>query len=263
MSKNFYIGNGNIAREGQDIYVGVNGVARKVKSGYVGVNGVARKFWPKIVYVWNRYNIITNYRWNKNYTVGVEENDVVYRNEPDPSTTWQRINFYVGTSDVYISLDNWDSGQNNGFYSFSPKYVWKNGESARYRNRYIYYIGLTPPTGEPIDYAYRIRRTETDEFQLNRQNGYIYTDANYFIKLKVTPTPGRFLEYVYDTNINAYPNNGVLVNNEDYISYYYNNRTVMSQDQGSFVGTITSELPDEYPQNGIQGKYWYVYQGVQ
>lgn len=42
MSKNFYLGVGNVARQVKDVYVGVKGVARRIYAGYIGIDGVAR-----------------------------------------------------------------------------------------------------------------------------------------------------------------------------------------------------------------------------
>ena len=55
MSKKWYVGVNNVAREVKHPYIGVNNVARKVKSGYVGAGGVAREFYPP--YVWKKYDV--------------------------------------------------------------------------------------------------------------------------------------------------------------------------------------------------------------
>ena len=266
MSKNFYIGNGNIAREGQDIYVGVNGVARKVKSGYVGVNGVARKFWPEVTqiwYVWDRYRVITTYRWDKSNTAGEETTIKTYVDEDLGGI--HRTDFYVGNSDIYIAYDGGTAGRDVGYYLFAgTPFLWTDGE--RYissGHSLMYYIKSSPPENTtPYYTAYRIRKGRYLEFYLTRQNGYIYTDANYFVEEKVTTIKGTFIEYVYSKESNAYPNGGMLIDEKNY-PYYYSNKTITDQVKGEFYSTVTSLNPSAYPNNGIQGNYWYVYKGTQ
>lgn len=59
MSKKWYIGVNNVAREVKHPYIGVNNVARKVKNGYVGVSGVAREFISGVDPVLNNNNWAT------------------------------------------------------------------------------------------------------------------------------------------------------------------------------------------------------------
>ena len=66
MSKKWYVGVNNVAREVKHPYIGVNNVARKVKSGYVGAGGVARQFFTH-EYTWGKYNVdvVNNYGYRQ------------------------------------------------------------------------------------------------------------------------------------------------------------------------------------------------------
>ena len=42
--------------------------------------------------------------------------------------------------------------------------------------------------------------------------------------------------------------------------YYDGERVTVADARGDFIGTVESEDPYAYPENGIQGEYWYVLQ---
>lgn len=188
MSKNFYIGNGNIAREGQDIYVGIDGVARKVKSGYVGVNGKARKFWPSTIYVWKRYTT-------------VEKPVYTYTTSSANAGIW-----YDANGSVFIhNLNSFDT---------------TTGEWA--------YVRVSRPTS---------------------------VGTNWF--------DGPLTTVIYHAN------GRVTSGGDDTYTVRYD-KIAISQDtgrtqlvQGIYIDQVFSENPSQYPQNGVSGSYWYVYQGTQ
>ena len=197
MSKNFYIGNGNIAREGQDIYVGINGVARKVKSGYVGVNGVARKFWPSVVYYyWNVYNI--------NYT----------------QTITRESNITIPFSSSPISV-----------------YTWRDYEI--------------------INGRYDLTNAKRTGNGLSNQSGYHRTDGGFIVGSWRNDTG-------YSSPTGWYWENYTLSQTSgSWVYILYCDKYDLVAKQGSYVRRVTSTNQNAYSQNGVQGDYWYVYQGTQ
>lgn len=222
MSKNVLVGVDGLAREAENLWVGVDGKARRVKSAYVGVNGVARKFWPKIVYVWNRYsinyNIVETFQrkyygsnYYYSYILRNVSGNLVYRyGTTTQQTAWpfnivSKSNLYVNNT-VYVST--------GAFFAVSPV---------------EYEVGENPPLSW---YVIRENGTSLVRGRLYYDNPPNSSTNSVYVALGELSEPG-----LYRINRQA--------------------------SQGSYVGQVTSENPNTYPQNGQSGSYWYVYQGTQ
>ena len=227
MAHETYIGVNNIAQNVNKIWIGDNGVAKKVKRGYIGdANGKARKFYSALYY-WNRYSLIIQYRWKKSM-VGYSEsrstasnvqfthsNRWVYYSREKPEPT-----LYEGEYVYYLPLDQYGSSS-----------WWSAG-----------YVISDISRGKVI---YEIRKSDTQV-----DNGVIM--GNVYVHT-VRDSAGVFVEYVYDYNNSAYPNNAVLD------GYYYSERVEYSNSQGDYIDQVTSENPSAYPDNGRGSDgYWYV-----
>lgn len=68
MSKKLYVSSTGVSHKTAKLRVGINNVSRNVVKGYIGVNNVAKQFWPdEPIYVWNRYNIVPEYKYSVTY----------------------------------------------------------------------------------------------------------------------------------------------------------------------------------------------------
>ena len=80
-----------------------------------------------------------------------------------------------------------------------------------------------------------------------------------------------WVSFQYRYNEKAYPYVMVYIvdrgGSGDGIEYRYNRRATLQQtpqqQQGTYIDQVFSVQPNTYPQNGISGSYWYVYQGTQ
>ena len=229
MSKNFYVGIGGKAREGQELYVGVNGVARKVKSGYVGVNGVARKFWPG-VFSWGRYTILNRYSWDMYDTRNQETSqDILYGNP-----------IYLGAPYYKIDRGRPTYVEGKGYYlttviSSNPSTVYHGDSYAPFQYSSYYYYQTSG--NSTVNVFGRVELGTDDSVT----------------RIEMTKVKGDNLQgNVYSTDINKYPNGGIAGN------YWYENRTLYEQVRGTYIDTVESESENAYPSNGIQDGYWYV-----
>lgn len=250
MSKNVLVGVDGLAREAENLWVGVDGKARRVKSAYVGVDGIARKFWPRIVYVWNKYNIDINYTY-KWYRATIEttlvNNGAWYATEI--SSTF--INYYWIHSDSFSVNENWfDLGSPTRRYTISTKPSSGTTEDRSFIDTY----GFVIPSRSYATTSKTIYEINSNsEFAVSNMSG------KYHYNIK----PYRIIEntgYITVTSDkrNDYPDNNQI---GDYFYTYVGSET--SNSRGSYIGKVYSEQSNAYPKNGIQGNYWYVYQGTQ
>ena len=231
MSKNFYIGNGNIAREGQDIYVGVNGVAKKVKRGYIGdANGIARLFFFS-GYVWNRYNTKIQYRWNKNN---------VQQELRESGKLGEGYAFCSVGQLVYYSRNYSITG--NSINLLNPR--WFQNERHNFMTGYYYIVGASVG-----DTCYL---PESGRIYLSHSGSIYVLDGGSLIMYSGHSYAGSFIGYVYSSNSSAYPSNGQQG------QYWYSNR-IQTYSRGSYIGQVESDNPSAYPDNGRGSDgYWYV-----
>lgn len=228
MSKNVLVGVDGLAREAENLWVGVDGKARRVKSAYVGVNGVARKIWPKIVYVWNRYNIEYDYTRTSltpNYA-GTGQNRF----------SWYKVlsipngvnNAYA--HGIYESDFNYETGEWDNVYS---RTTYRNGTQSALSKSYIWIFSTTNYGGQSVkSIAYEFASSGSRTSSLCEIGEGDYYDL---------------------------AGSGVYVHNLSRLSVY--NST--SKQGSTLLGRVTSENRNTYPTNGISGNYWYVYQGTQ
>lgn len=228
MSKNVLVGVNGLAREAENLWVGVDGKARKVKSAYVGVNGVARKFWPKIVYVWNRYGI--SYKLTESAQIRyMDSRGNFYYSYIQRNPSYNRAYIY-STSNTNTAA-NWPfeiTSRGSSFWTGDSTYISINA-----------YFSVSPTLYEAGERPsslvwYTTRCSNPNYVRSVLEFDSIYPDST---------------NHIY-----------IDLDNENGATLYKIGRQAS---QGSYVGQVTSENPNMYPQNGQSGSYWYVYQGTQ
>ena len=238
MAHETYIGVNNIAQNVNKIWIGDNGVSKKVKRGYIGdANGIARLFFFS-GYVWNRYNTITTYKWNKKDWLGYYPR---HMSDPDYMSNITYGDEEVYYTDVYFtdteSQTSW-KGTRHNFETWTVSWFRSNVQGNYVRgswSRLVYVGAVTGWNGDS-----NRPRIYIDGYQaVANENRKYYED----------------LGTVTSTDINAYPSN---IENVHTDGYYYQ-RAGETYSQGSYIDQVESENPSAYPDNGRGSDgYWYV-----
>lgn len=205
MSKKWYVGVNNVAREVKHPYIGVNNVARKVKNGYVGVGGVARQFFIR-EYTWEKYNVdvVNNYGYRR--LTSYLENVTAPPNYQG-SHTWNTTTLSSASSSGFkktgtITLPgNWannDKSLVNGTYLMADSYSIKTDSDD---DDYYYFTYIQPGEASYSKYAVYIT-----DFSSGHYKAYIY---EVYVEGTTSSVKGSYVSEVKSTDENAYPVNGI------------------------------------------------------
>ena len=221
-------------------------------------------------YVWNRYNRVstTIYRWNR-YNVNTT---TIYN--------WNRYNI---DSQIVYKWNRYTIGTSTEYYASISDY---SGNDYRYAYSSTRYANCTTDINENSFHI--IELLYGDEFNIGdwfAQNSYPPIITIYHISRmdgRGTGSSGHEYRYhwiYYDKVANLssreidcagdFIDTITSLNNSDYPSNGINNNywyiyqgQETQQSQGSASGTVRSTSSSAYPNNGIQGNYWYVYSGT-
>lgn len=226
MSKGIYIGNSN-AKKVSKLYFG-NGTSRKVKKGYIGVGNVAKLFYSS-GYVWKKYNTTERdiYYWDR--YVALLSWD--YSSYNRPNLGWRRfpnnVKCYAQTTREHCRVYNYDASpdiQDNGIIRSLAL-----GDLLR---------GTTESTADNFHSGTCLI------------SNYRYDEDEDTLYLQVVPTPEsknvediQYMEYCTFVSGSRW---------EGYNFYKSNTR-------GNYIDEVSSTSSGSYPQNGVSGNYWYVY----
>ena len=178
----------------------MNGVARKVKSAYVGVNGVARKFWPRIVYVWNRYNI--NYTWS--YSLVASGGSMYHPYSGAWGRSYYNVNISTETAPTIDATGSVIWNGNSNVITIDDDIYRVDYHSPNY----YYYIRL-------LDFGNRIIRTNGAQLYVTDYNYRYETviqsiSASSVWTMSTTPNKGSYIDQVFSEKPNTYPQNNRL-----------------------------------------------------
>ena len=230
-----YIGENEISKKVDKIYIGQDGVAKRIIRGYVGdVNGIAKLFYQRID-TWEKCNVITEYRWDRcsiSRSVRSSTRTSVYKfNNPET------IKIYRTSSTSTPSMvSNYFSG-----FSYYAGPATSDGTTAG--NTHWYALGNRP------DRCFFFPSAATIRLQ-NNGTVDVYAGGRSYTMRYISNTY-TFMDYVYSTDINAYPNG------EESGNYYYRNRKITNYSKGSFIEYVEADY-GTYPENGRGSDgYWY------
>lgn len=205
MSGKSYLGVNDIAKGVKKIYVGVNGIAREVKKGYVGVNGIAREIYSgQTIYKWKRYYRNKSYTTSKSSLSGGGYYPEITRDRSSHS-------FATGCSVIdekTAKITSAVNPQQNSYYTFIS-----HANSTNSNTIYDWTMSGFSIVGESFTcyysesgyYSYfeiyaRVDRVDTYTVTLAYPNLYKVTIYPNYSK-------GSYIDDVYSTDRNAYPNN--------------------------------------------------------
>lgn len=267
MAKGVYIGNSN-AKKVKKMYLG-NGTSHKVKKGYIGVNDVAKLFWSS-EYVWKKYNSIatTTYIWNQyNINTKYTYNEYEVNDELDnydgytPSNMGGKDDMYIcNRSGRTITLHSCPRAPDINDVTYSGTTITSLNTSVlatvtpdeEYHanmNRDYWFLGTVTSVDKYASYAnFNISPSSTIATSIEWSGSSATTSINEY---KIV-TNRELIRQVSTYSSTQYPNGGMQN------GYYYELKDTEKQ-QGAFRGAVTSERSTTYPQNGVLGNYWYVY----
>lgn len=266
MSKKIYIGQSGLAREVGTLYVGVNGQARKIKKAYIGVGNQAKQFYPEdVTYKWNRYNIKTTYKWNR-YNIKVSYVWDQYKATNTLSYTSTQVDNirYMGVGDP--SGTSYELSMVDG----EPKIAVTDVSSSEIdlgESRYVNNLGTTlygyddpryPPVWPQIVvYEYHVNEDSPSDY-IYKITGVMNGSYSAIDVYKMTAT-GEIKRGSYIKEVTS-SSSSAYPNDGISGSYWYvYDRETKSR--GSFVSSVSSSSSGAYPSNGISGRYWYVSNG--
>ena len=147
------------------------------------------------------------------------------------------------------------NGKARKFWPSTIIYVWNRYsieiQSSVYEGKVVYQSDIKHCTDDDKIYQdYYISGTSV--VLTNPYSGYLSDDENYsgyYVPKRGQSCVLRFDHEDWNNGDNIYQVIALLVK--------------QTQTQGSYIDQVFSENSSQYPQNGIQGSYWYVYQGIQ
>ena len=218
MSKKWYVGVNNVAREVKHPYIGVNNVARKVKNGYVGAGGVARQFFTG-EYKWKKYKVVTNTSYK---AVEWHTGAVYWDIRPDSRDAhkYGGLNNINNSTGKFISL-----GIKEHVYHYEKEKYGDNPPHYWLADNVYEIIGSALPGRWHIDIVYDIdSATEADYLFYNTENlfgSYEPLQAGqvkiYKTNKSTTNSRGDYIGDVFSSIDNAYPTNGIHTDGYWYI----------------------------------------------
>ena len=212
------------------IYIGTSSLSRKCTKLYVGVNGQARTI--KAGYI--GYGNVAK----KFYPVS-------YR--------WARYSISYNTSytPIIVSEDTIGFGRNCEFGQYSLIYTYTSGYNSGVNN-YLYWLsrGDRYPNPDMIDDLSNGTVFYTFEHWIGTNSGNVsYIRADFGLNSQISNT--RMVEF---TKISG-SYGGTLRRR------IHGSTKQQTPTMGSYVDTVQSESRNAYPDNGVSGSYWYVFQG--
>ena len=237
MAKAVYLGDNN-SRKVKKMYEG-NGTAHKIKKGYIGdSSGKARLFFSGATR-WNRYTVITQYRWNTYNTIYSEQ--ITGTGTAGWSTPILSI---YGAYDFACNSTKPALNTSTGLYTLTGTVGPMPGE----------YIGIAFATSKSASSIVVFPSEVNLTLQSFGSTYYLYShfmDPITYTTYSAVKSKGSFTGTVQSANQSQYPTNGISGN----LWYEY---TGLVNTIGSLIDTVTSDNENAYPANGISGNYWYV-----
>ena len=238
MSKKIYIGVGDLAKEVDPLYISVGGSTKKVSKVYVGIDGVARQAYPNtITYKWNRYNVNTTYYWDR-YNV-------------KRTYKWNRYT----TKTVYI----WDKYNATNTLDYTSEQV-----------DCIRHIGVSGEAGTSFKL---VMDGDSPALQIENISSRANLDGTRYVSdISVAPygyddpryPPMWYQIVIYDYVADSGPQPYIYKCTPTIYGGYsavdvFKMVATGGVNKGSYVGEITSSSSSTYPDDGVEGNYWYIY----
>ena len=247
MAKKDYVGINGVARKINARYVGVNNVARKVKKGYIGVGGVARLFFQAAT-TWKRYAVVTNYT----YSLSKSSTESV---NPGSSNISKTISNVAAIGSVTSTSTSTFSKYPAAFLNTSTGVVTLTGTGLSVGDKIqSQYADSANNNFETYQRGY-VLLTTNKIMEINGWQGTDYYGEEYSRKPYVTITSysGGTLKLSFYHGYLRGVSAKYSIIAHDVVS------SVSSRTKGSYIDTVEAE-DGTYPDNGIQGNYWYVKQ---
>ena len=236
MAKSVYLGNGN-SHKVTKMYEG-NGTAQKIKKGYIGdSSGKARLFFSGATR-WNRYTVITQYRWNV-YNIGYTEA------ASTGSAGWSTPLLQATSNTFAAALSKPALNTVTGKYSVS------GGIKGNLKLTGTTFA-ISSTASSIIVFSQQVELTISLSNSGSRAILYSYfMDPVPYTTYRAVQGKGSFVSTVQSANQSQYPTNGISGN----LWYEY---TGSVNTIGPLIDTVESDNENAYPANGISGNYWYV-----
>lgn len=205
--------------------------------------GIAKVTYKKysLNYLWNKYNVNSNTTYTEQVTDANYERQV---NDSGPP----RTKFAIKVNRYTIVNDNY------------PYHIGENDyESIRLEDELsgitlVIYRDYNANSDGSYNADCLIKNATTKYTGYDVQDGtygnYV-TGTKYDVVFNTTHSKGTYIGTVTASSRSAYPTNGTSDN-----TYWY---VYQGTIKGEEIGTIEG-LPGEYPEDGVQGGYWYVRQ---
>lgn len=251
MAKNVYIGLSNKSRHVDKMYISLNGKSRTIKKGYIGVSGKSKIFfeifiWDKYnavwvsgarYYRWTRYNSVqrTMYKWYKYSTTQTLESVDYERTRKNP-----RKYFLINNGGTTLSL-----------YYMHRNNEYEIGDLILDNNNKI--IGVNDSADETIPAGEQVTISSTD--MMNRA---IYVIANYTYDWEGGE---EYKEMTINLTPSA-PSSTILRIAESAGCVFTQYGIASGTDKGDFIEVVESSRSSAYPENGVQGGFYYEYIGT-
>ena len=251
------MGGGGTSRKVKRVYLGVDGSSREIKKAYIGVNGVAKQFWPSIIYTWKKYRINygaretfagsarilpdedykfdydINLMWTKGIGGGPNIQYRIYAATDEDSVPYQKFRVY-DVSKTNLKVTNI---RKSSFSSFKELEDFEFPETTSH----YYYIGTDSLLiGDYAPYAINAAVEDINFFWM----GFISDLSDI-----------ELLDMRTGDDVDQSRRTGLFI----YGEYFY--RYELTQNSRTLIGTVTSDDPNAYPEDGMHTDgYWYTRQ---
>ena len=214
-------------------------------------------------YTWERYNVVTTYKWGR-CEIGEKRTYYVSESQETNHTVHRPMASNSGT--VFNFADRYDVDEDSGIITF--KSVSRVVYSSSVQNT----IDKLRGAGFVRGYYTRTTHTSGSDIRITGTNLETPYDGSYFyqvtslddsssycsweyntcrIKYNTSDAQGSYIDQVTSTSSSAYPNNGI------HGDYWYVSEG-SDQSRGTYIDDVASENYNAYPDNGISGSYWYI-----
>lgn len=229
-----------------------------------------KELYESPTYRWQKYDVISTYYWDK-YTVQVRYGTPIITTPTDnrnlqlPSTRYDGTSTSTGesyicytTTRVYktCTIDP-ESGNVSITDNVRLAYNYRGNNPWHYPDRYSSpcYSQAQPtdpilfwPDGCIVGDGNRIAKT-VSIYSISERPGELITSAT-----KIESKGSLIASGVTSTSVSTYPTNGKHAD-----GYWYHKTARVDRAKGDkLIGTVTSKVSTQYPENGFYGGHWYV-----
>ena len=215
-------------------------------------------------YTWERYNVVTTYKWNR-YTIGskpvyvLDDSDDFSESSKDMVTpityatkyTVEGNKIRISSSNLKTFTAKYQAGRLDSGYVTSLTGGTQGANGAQTRSPWFYPVAKAGLYDSIMEIS---GRSFTQAEDPGPESNWYLLGRNRTIRMKIDhydDVAGTLMDQVTSTSSGAYPSNGISG------SYWYVSAG-SSTSRGNYIDDVTSQNYNQYPDNGISGSYWYI-----